>query len=192
MAVSGAESTNTSHGLHPGSNYMVSAGKTIYNFSTLDVVIDVAGVYFPLRSATYSKNMNRSDEHGSGSLNPFALPALEQTYTGSFEFASFLVNGKPAMTTHEQLALEAILEDQEDEGRGKYFDILFMEVPGKHANIGNMSFNDAVQASIDNAYALGFIEGNLNCVLTKSGRNYVEKGVIVTQREYKFMERIPK
>lgn len=184
---------SSSRGYHPYSNYMTSEGQEIYAMSNLDVIIDIADVYFPLRSLSYSKNMEISDEHGTGSLDPYALPNHQQTYTGSFTYASFLVNGEPSLTTHDKLALEALLEDQEDEGRSKYFDIIIMEVPGKHnANFSSQEAMGAIEdgAGVENISS--FIEALIDCKLTKSGREYPEKGTIVTQREFKFSRRIPR
>ena len=117
-------------GLHPYSGYATSEGNMIYAMSSLDIIIDIAGIYFPLRSLSYKKNMNISDEHGTGSLDPYALVNQEQTYSGSFTYASFLVSGEKALTDSESLILHSLLEDATDEGRAKYFDIILMEAAG--------------------------------------------------------------
>lgn len=71
----------------------------------------------------YAKNMNISDEHGTGSHDSYALTNQEHTYSVSFTYASYLVNGANIMTRAELLALTPALEKQADEGHVVYFDI---------------------------------------------------------------------
>jgi hypothetical protein len=175
-----------SRGKHPYSDFMTSDGDEIYNFSTLDVIADIKGHYFPLRSIDYKKTMNIGDEYGTGSLDPFALTNKEQGYTGQFSYASFLVNGSPALTTNDKLLLEHLLQAQDDEGRSNYFDIYMMEVP-KHNTIqgGGENISAATLAG------LGFIEALINCKVTEMTRTYPDKDTIVTQRAFKYMRKVP-
>lgn len=71
-----------------------------------------------------------SDEHGTGSHDPYALTNQEHTYAGSFTYASYLVNGANVITRAELLALTHALENQADEGQSVYFDIYIIEVHG--------------------------------------------------------------
>jgi hypothetical protein len=184
-------------GLHPYSDYATSEGNMIYAMSSLDIIIDIAGIYFPLRSLSYKKNMNISDEHGTGSLDPYALVNQEQTYSGSFTYASFLVSGEKALNDSESLILHSLLEDADDEGRAKYFDIILMEAAGNsQSKLGDRSRPKHDQGNVDSAKAgalkTGFIEALINCKLTTSGREYPEKGTIVTSYDFKFSRRIPR
>jgi hypothetical protein len=43
----------------------------------MDLIGDIAGMYFPLRTMQYAKNMNVSDELGTGSHDPYALTNQE-------------------------------------------------------------------------------------------------------------------
>jgi len=49
-------------GQHPYSDYMVSPGKNLYALSTLDILIDVAGMYFRARSIRWDKTFTNTDE----------------------------------------------------------------------------------------------------------------------------------
>lgn len=182
---------SASFGYHPYSEYMTSEGKAKYALSSHDILIDLmtpAGqLYFPLRSLNYAKNMNITPEHGTGSHDPGALVNQEHTYSGSFTYASFLVNGVPALTTQEYLWLTRALEDPDDEGRSAYFHIYLLEVPGNRTQNG-----EETESDIGSETPLGFIEALLNCKLTKSGRQYPEKGTIVSERDFVFSRRIPR
>lgn len=188
------------YGQHPGSGYMVSDGKQIFALSSLDVIIDIAGMFFRCRSMSHAKNMNISEEHGMGSLDPFALVNHDQTYSGQLTFASFLVDGTQALTTNERLILQRTLLDQKDEGRSKYFHIYTMEVPGRDTTDPNYSADDDLVAGIEarangsvegGMSGLSFIEALLNCKVTKFNRDYAEKGTIVSSIDFKYMYSIP-
>lgn len=182
---------------HPYSQYMTSDGYSIYALSIHDILIDIKGMYFPIRSLSYQKNMNVTEEHGSGSHDPFALVDQEHTYSGTFSYAGYLVNGQPLLTTAETLALEAALEDQNDEGQPRYFNIFVMEVPGNRTiDRESSEYPEYGQPVVPTKATSGrggrFIEALIDCKLTKSGRNYVEKGTVVTERDFKFARRIPR
>ena len=104
--------TYASKGRHPYSDYMTSEGKVLHNLSGMDLIVDIADMYFPLRTMQYAKNMNISDEHGTGSHDPYALTNQEHTHAGSFTYASYLVNGANVMTRAGLLALTHALENQ--------------------------------------------------------------------------------
>jgi hypothetical protein len=180
-----------SRGQHPYSEYMVSPGKALYALSTLDILIDVAGMYFKARSIKWDKTFTNTDEYGSGTRDPYARVSQEHKYTGSLTYASFLVDGTPALTTHEALALTNALTDQQDEGGAVYFDVIIREVPGKHAE--NANFGDGVQPGVSNASAnLGFIEGLIDAKVDKFTREYADKGTIVSSVDFGFSRKIPR
>ncbi len=181
-----------SKGRHPYSDYMVSEGQALHNLSGLDLIIDIAGMYWPLRTLRYDKNMNIEDAHGTGSHDPYALPHHENTYSGSFSYASYLVNGANVMTRAEVLALTHALEDQEDEGSPKYFDIYIIEVQGNRTPTKGQSFQEMADAVLANETLVGYIEALVDCRLTKSGREVPEKGSVVSTREFKFSRRLPR
>lgn len=188
------------YGRHPGSGYMVSDSLEVFALSSLDVIIDIAGMFFRCRSMSHAKNMNVTEEHGMGSLDPFALVNHDQTYSGSLSFASFLVDGTPAMTNNERLILQRTLLDQKDEGRSKYFHIYTMEVPGRDVTDPDYSADDQLVAGIEarasgnesgGMTGLNFIEALLNCKVTKLNRDYAEKSTIVSSVDFKYMYGIP-
>src|SRR5512139_3551076 len=113
---------------HPYSDYMTSEGKVLHNLSGMDLIVNIADMYFPLRTMQYAKNMNVSDEHGTGSHEPYALTNQEYTYAGSFTYASYLVYGANVMARAELLALTHALENQADQSQSVYFDIYIIEV----------------------------------------------------------------
>jgi hypothetical protein len=177
-----------SRGLHPYSEYMVSPGKALYALSTLDILIDVAGMYFKARSVRWDKAFTNTDEYGSGTRDPYARVSQEHKYTFALTFASFLVDGTPALTTHEQLALTKALTDQDDEGGAVYFDTIIREVPGKHANNANFGDLDGLGPTQGGS----FIEALINCKVDKFTRDYADKGTIVTSVDGGFMRKIPR
>lgn len=174
-----------SRGQHPYSEYMVTPGKALYALSTLDILIDVAGMYFKARSIKHSKAFNNEDMYGSGTRDPYARLSHEHKYSGTLTFASFLVDGTPALTTHESLALTNALTDQDDEGGAVYFDIIIREVPGKHFDAANFGNEGAVAS-------LGFIEALIDCKLDKFDRDCADKGAVVTSLDFGFSRKIPK
>jgi hypothetical protein len=188
-----ADSYN-SIGHHPKSGYMVKDGYTLHNLSGLDLIIDIAGVYFPLRSLQFAANHNISDEHGTGSHDPYALTNQEHTYTGSFSYASFLVNGDNVLTQKDVLALSTLLQDQADEGVSKYFDIYIIEVQGKRtpSASGASSFEELVEATLQNESLVGYINALVDCKVTKINRDIPEKNTVVSSREFKFSYMLPR
>jgi hypothetical protein len=175
-----------SRGQHPYSEYMVTPGKALYALSTLDILIDVAGMYFKARSIRHDKAFATTDEIGSGTRDPYARVRHEHKYTGALTFASFLVDGTPALTTHEALALTNALTDQQDEGAAKYFDIIIREVPGKHMDNVNIDYGTS------DAVSLGFIEALIGCTMEKFTRDYPDKGTVVTNVDFGFSRKIPR
>ncbi len=178
-------------GHHPKSTYMVSDGYALHNISGLDLVIDIAGLYFPLRSINYAANHNVSDEHGTGTHDPVALTNQEHTYTGSFAYASFLVTGENVMTQKDALILTQLLQDQADEGLSKYFDIYILEVQGKRTPQAGMTFEEAIEAEIG-AGNFGYLEALVDCKVTKINRDIPEKNTVVSSRDFKFSYKLPR
>jgi hypothetical protein len=182
-----------SRGLHPYSEYMVTPGKALYALSTLDILIDVAGMYFKARSIKHSKAFNNEDLYGSGTRDPYARVSHEHKYSGTLTFASFLVDGTPALTNHEALALTNALTDQDDEGGAVYFDIIIREVPGKHAdkaNFGSTKNSDFISSGQN--ITLGFIEALIDCKVDKFDRDYADKGSVVSSIDFGYSRKIPK
>ncbi len=183
----------SSRGKHPYSEYMATPGKALYALSTLDILIDVAGMYFKARSIKWDKTFNNEDMYGSGTRDPYARVSHEHKYSGTLTFASFLVDGTPALTTHEALALTNALTDQDDEGGAVYFDVIIREVPGKHAenaNFGSTKTSDFISSGQN--LTLGFIEALLDAKVDKFTREYPDKGSIVTSVDFGFSRKIPK
>ena len=179
-------------GHHPKSTYMTSDGYALHNISGLDLVIDIGGLYFPLRAMSYAANHNVSDEHGTGTHDPVALTNQEHTYTGNFSYASFLVTGENVLTTGEVLALTQLLQDQADEGLSKYFDIYIIEVQGKRTPGTGMSFEQQVEMVLQNENIVGNIEALVDCKVTKTNRDIPEKNTVVSSREFKYSFKLPR
>jgi hypothetical protein len=179
-------------GQHPKSTYMTSDGYALHNISGLDLVIDIAGVYFPLRALSYAVNHNVTDEHGTGTHDPVALTNQEHTNSGNFSYASFLVNGENVLTTGEVLALAKLLQDQADEGLSKYFDIYIMEVQGKRTPSTGQTFEQRVDAALQGEGVIGSIEALVDCKVTKTNRDIPEKNTVVSSREFKFSYKLPR
>jgi hypothetical protein len=68
-------------------------------------------------------------EPALGSHDPHSLDQ-KHTYSRSFTYASYLVNGANVMTRAELLALTHALENQADEDQAVYFDMYIIEVHG--------------------------------------------------------------
>lgn len=179
-------------GHHPKSTYMTKDGYALHNISGLDLIIDIAGVYFPLRSLNYSVNHNVTDEHGTGTHDPVALTNQEHTYAGNFKYASFLVNGENVLTTGEVLALTQLLQDQADEGVSKYFDIYIIEIQGKRTPSAGQTFEEQVEAVLQNENIVGNIEALVDCKVTKVDRDIPEKNTVVSGREFKYSYKLPR
>ena len=71
----------------------IKEGYAIDAVTSNDYIIDIAGVYFPLRTFNYKKNINVGDEGGTGSHLPFTLSVKDITFAGSFSFAGNLLSG---------------------------------------------------------------------------------------------------
>ena len=179
-------------GHHPKSTYMTSEGYALHNISGLDLIIDIAGVYFPLRSINYAANHNVTDEHGTGTHDPVALTNQEHTYTGTFTYASFLVNGYNVLTTEDKLTLTKLLQDQADEGVSKYFDIYIIEVQGKRTPGTGTTFEEQIEAALQNESMVGYIEALVDCKVTKVNRDVPEKNTVVSSREFKYSYKLPR
>jgi hypothetical protein len=72
--------------------------------------------------------MNISNEHGSGSHDPYDLASQEHTCSGSFTCEFYLMNGANASVRAKLLALTRSLMNQADEGLAVYFDIYIIAV----------------------------------------------------------------
>jgi hypothetical protein len=179
-------------GHHPKSDYMTSEGHALHNLSGLDLIIDIAGVYFPLRSIQYAANHNVTDEHGTGTHDPVALTNQEHTYNGTFTYASFLVNGYNVLTKEDKLALTKLLQDQADEGLSKYFDIYIIEVQGKRTPGTGETFEEQIEAALQGESMVGYIEALVDAKVTKVNRDIPEKNTVVSSRDFKFSYKIPR
>jgi len=60
-------------GHHPKSTYMTADGYALHNDSGLDLIIDIAGVYFPLLTLTYTMTHTVEPQHQTGMHGPVAL-----------------------------------------------------------------------------------------------------------------------
>lgn len=190
-----------SKGQHPYSKFMVKDGYTLYNMSGHDILIDIAGMYFPLRSLSHDKSFNQSSEYGTGTRDPTAITEHEHGYLGSFTYASFLVDDvSPSLTTAGILALTKALEDASDEGKSRYFNIFLLEVPGNRTPDGetDMWTDDPETSLLPGTAGTGlcagatFIEALVDCKLTKASRQYNVKDTVVTQRDFVYSRRIPR
>ncbi len=179
-------------GHHPASTRMVSDGYALHNISGLDLVIDIGGLFFPLRAMSYAANHNVTDEHGTGSHDPNALTNQEHTYTGNFSYASFLVTGDNVITQKDVLTLSQLLQDQADEGLSKYFDIYIIEVQGKRTPAAGMTFEEQVETVLQNESMVGYIEALVDCKVAKTNRDIPEKNTVVSSREFKFSYKLPR
>ena len=61
------------------------------------------------------------------------------------------------LTKAEYLALVHALEDQQDEGQAKYFDIYIIEVQGNRTPSGGRSFQELADAVLANESIVGYI-----------------------------------
>ena len=179
-------------GHHPKSTYMTKDGYALHNISGLDLVIDIAGLYFPLRALSYAANHNVSDEHGTGTHDPVALTNQEHTYTGNFSYASFLVAGENVLTKGEVLALTNLLQEQADEGVSKYFDIYILEVQGARTPAAGQTFEQRIEAALAGMGVVGAIECLVDCKVTKTNRDIPEKNTVVSSREFKYSFKLPR
>jgi len=179
-------------GHHPKGGYMTSEGYTLHNLSGLDLVIDIAGLYFPLRSLTYGIEHELIEEGQVGTHDPVALIESSHRYTGTFTYASFLVNGVNVLTHNDALSLKKKLMKQSDEGSSKYFDIYIIEVQGKRTPGTGTTFEEQVEAALQNESMVGYIEALVDCKVTKVNRDIPEKNTVVSSREFKYSYKIPR
>jgi len=180
---------------------MVKDGFSVASYSVHDIIIDIAGMYFPLRTLDHSKNFNQEAQYGSGTRDPTAIVEHEHTYNGSFSYGGFLIDGETqVMTTAGVLALTRALEDQLDEGKSRYFNIFLLEVPGNRTpdQLTDM-FTDDGEAPLITGDGITvipegatFIQALIDCKLTKSGTTYTEKGSVVSSRDFVYSRRIPR
>jgi hypothetical protein len=155
---------------------VIRDGYNIEATSSNDVVISVASVWFPCKRLSYAKTIEVKEEWGTGSHLPYALTTHNIGFTGSFDVGTWLSDG-------DRHALTYLLEDQADEGIPIYFDIMIMDrFPSKDQDAGTVSTGNVGRA---------VFEKLLNCKVTKSGRDYPENNTVLTQYEFKAMERSP-
>jgi len=156
-----------------------------------DVVIAIAGVYFPLRSLTYTKAITVDEEEGSGSHLPWSLTVKNMRFSGTFEYGSFLMNGESAMTPEDINYLTTLLENQADEGQPNYFHIVIH--PRKYGGLSEpIGGGDLQSPTTDIMGQLPFIEALMYCRVTEHARRYQENNTIVNSYNFKFLRRIPK
>jgi len=155
---------------------VIRDGYNIEATSSNDVVISVAGAWFPCKRLSYAKTIEVKEEWGTGSHLPYALTTHNIGFTGSFDVGTWLSDG-------DRHALTYLLEDQGDEGIPIYFDIIIMDrFPAKEDSAGTVPTGE-ISRSV--------FEKLLNCKITKSGRDYPENSTVLTQYEFKAMERFP-
>lgn len=179
-------------GHHPGSGRMVSDKHSLHNISGLDLVIDIAGVYFPLRSLTYEMHFTIERQHEVGQHNPVALVCTEQYGTGSFVYASYLVKGDDVLTTHDALALPDLLQNQRDEGEPVYFDIYILEVQGPRTpGRKGLSFEEQFENVLKGGGMLGYIEALADCKITKQHRDIQAKQAVLSSWDFEIGYKVP-
>ncbi|MDH7597560.1 MAG: hypothetical protein QHG98_07485 [Methanothrix sp.] len=155
-----------------------------------DVVIVIAGVYFPLRSLTYTKAITVDEEDGSGSHLPWTLTVKNMRFSGTFEFGSFLMNGASAMSPEDINYLTTLLENQADEGQPNYFHIIIH--PRKYGGLSVPIGGGEWTSPTPNLGQLPFIEALMYCRVTEHARRYQENNTIVNSYNFKFLRRRPK
>ena len=179
-------------GHHPKGGYMTSEGYTLHNLSGLDLVIDIAGIYFPLRSLTYGIEHELIEEGQVGTHDPVALIESSHRYTGTFTYASFLVNGVNVFTHNDALALKKKLMKQSDEGSSKYFDIYIIEVQGPRTPTPDMlSFEQQIDMVMKNESRVGFVEALADCKVTKFNRDIPYKDTVISSVDFKYSFMLP-
>jgi len=179
-------------GHHPKSTYMTTDGYALHNDSGLDLIIDIAGVYFPLLTLTYTMTHTVEPQHQTGMHGPVALINTDHDGSGTFSYASFLVKGEDAPTTEKTLALPDLLQEKYDEGQSKYFDIYILEVQGPRTPMDSrMSFEDQVETILQNQSSVGFIEALADCKITKQHRNVQHKQSVISSWDFDYSYKIP-
>jgi hypothetical protein len=102
------------------------------------------------------------------------------------------VNGANVLTTGEVLALTQLLQDQEDEGLSKYFDIYIIEVQGKRTPGTGTTFEEQVETILQNESMVGHIDALVDCKVTKTNRDIPEKNTVISSREFKYSYKLPR
>lgn len=165
-------------GINPRSGSL--GGKYSVNLkskSIFDLVIDIGGIFFPLRTANYSKNMAVDEEYGTGSRLPYWLTPQQIGFALGFSYVSLVLDGDPQadQNSGKGLLLTRILDDQGDEGKPNFFNVMVM---------------DRVNEGGSAQYA-DFIEALLYSRSTSVKRDIPENKSMVTSREAKSMYKIP-
>ena len=111
---------------------------------------------------------------------------------GSHNAASFLVTGENVLTQKDVLTLTQLLQDQADEGVSKYFDIYIIEVQGKRTPGTGTTFEEQVEAALQNESMVGYINALVDCKVTKVNRDIPEKNTVVSSREFKYSYMLPR
>lgn len=188
----GSSNGYASIGHHPKSGYMTSDKYSLHNLSGMDLVIDIAGVYFPLHSITYEMHYAIERQHEVGRHNPAALICTEQYGTGSFTYASFLVKGDDVVTTNKALALPDLLQKAKDEGEPRYFDIYIIEVQGPRTpGRPGLSFEDQLEMVLKNRAIVGHIEALADCKITKRHRDIQAKQAVLSSWDFEIGYMVP-
>lgn len=153
---------------------VITNGYNIEAMSFNDVVVEVAGVMFPVKRLAYAKTIEVKQEWGTGSRLVYDLTSHNIGITGSFDVGTWI-------TQEDRHALTRLLEDQADEGKPKFFNIQIMERLAS-GDAGTVSSGDIGRA---------VFEKLIRCKLTKSGRDYPENATVMTQYEFIASERWP-
>lgn len=153
---------------------VITNGYKIEATSSNEVVIEIAGVMFPCKRLSYAKTIEVKEEWGTGSRLVYDLTTHNIGFSGSVDIGTWISDG-------DRHALTKLLEDQGDEGKPKWFNIVIME---------RMATGDAGSVS-PGAIAGAVFEKLIKCKITKGGRDYPENGTVMTQYEWKAMERWP-
>jgi len=156
-------------GWNQGLMRATSEGVSIEAKSSNDIIIEIAGIFFPLKALNYTKTIEVTDEYGTGLHGPYDLNSKQIAISGNFSYGSFITKG-------ERDVLRSLLEDQGDEGLPLWFQIIVMDraTGGGSKGIGS------------------YIEALMNCKITSSGRDYNENGTVLTRQDFKSMGRVPK
>jgi len=90
------------------------------------------------------------------------------------------------------LTLTQLLQDQADEGVSKYFDIYIIEVQGKRTPGTGTTFEEQVEAALQNESMVGYINALVDCKVTKVNRDIPEKNTVVSSRDFKYSYMLPR
>ncbi|HNR57329.1 MAG TPA: hypothetical protein PKJ51_02625 [Methanothrix sp.] len=175
---------------------VISEGWKIEATSSNDVVIQVAGIMFPVKRIAYQKRIEVKEEWGTGSHLVYDLTTHNIAFTGSFDIGTWISKG-------DRHALLKLLEDQGDEGIPNWFNIVITQrlpEPRPSSSSGgppaeplgggeNTSPEGGVVATSTIERAV--FEKLINCKVTTSGRDYPENNTVMTQYEFKAMYREP-